>query len=195
MAHATILLLALIFVVSPLMTNGAPFGATFLESLKKRILEARKNKLNTINENNDHNKQEQPQPTAGRNLKHNKYNDDLKKQIQESMEKLPEEVVFNETEVNSFSCALTKQKFSIKHKLCLDKKIMLPSCTGFCNSLYMPGNTAQDTLGMCDSCQPISKSYKLISVFCPYAETQKVRYFKVEVFDGCKCNSCHKSVD
>lgn len=92
----------------------------------------------------------------------------------------------------SNSCKLVYRKFVFKHPKCIPEEVALPVCVGQCNSMYFPGNNLKDTFGLCQSCQPTSKGYKLVILRCPDAkqENKKIRIRKVEFFKGCACRSC-----
>ena len=103
----------------------------------------------------------------------------------------PKDILIPEIELKSSNaCSLKKKKFIVSHAKCISKKILLPVCYGQCNSLYLPGNTLQDTMGVCQSCQPTKKDYMQITLICPYAKLKKIRRRKIEVFKGCECKKC-----
>ena len=118
----------------------------------------------------------------------------LKKQFMDELSKPSEktEIVMPEKEFKQNSCKLVYKTFVIKHPKCITEEIVLPVCYGQCNSMYFPGNNLKDTFGLCQSCQPTSKAYKVVVLNCPNAkqEHKKIRKRKIEYFKGCACRSC-----
>lgn len=107
----------------------------------------------------------------------------------------PEDIIFNGTEWNKTTCGVEQKLFILRHPHCFDKYVNLTICRGACNSIYIPGNNIQDTLKMCRSCQPTSRSYKIVTMFCPYARVKKIRKHKIELFTRCECNWCEEKFD
>ena len=99
------------------------------------------------------------------------------------------DVVMTVKEYKKDHCKLIYKTFVISHPRCITEEIVLPVCYGQCNSLYFPGNSFRDTFGLCRSCQPTSKAYKVILLMCPGAK-KKLRKRKIEYFKGCACRSC-----
>ena len=100
------------------------------------------------------------------------------------------DVVMPVEEFKQDSCKLIYKTFVIKHPRCITEEIVLPVCYGQCNSMYFPGNNFKDTFGLCQSCQPTSKAYKVVVLKCPDAKHKKLRKRKIEYFKGCACRSC-----
>jgi len=115
--------------------------------------------------------------------------DRIKKDLLKETE--PKDVLMSKDELEtSSSCSLIRKKFLVKHPKCVSKEILLPVCYGQCNSLYFPGNSFRDTMGLCQSCQPTTKDYMQITLICPHAKLKKIRKRKIEVFKGCACKKC-----
>uniref|UniRef100_A0A7M5WKJ7 CTCK domain-containing protein n=1 Tax=Clytia hemisphaerica TaxID=252671 RepID=A0A7M5WKJ7_9CNID len=100
------------------------------------------------------------------------------------------DIVISEKEFEDQTCKLVYKTFVIKHPRCITEEVVLPVCYGQCNSIYLPGNTFKDTLGLCQSCQPTRKAYKLVVLKCPDAKHKKIRKRKIEYFKECACKRC-----
>ena len=118
----------------------------------------------------------------------------LKKQFLDEMTKdiKKTDIVMPEKDFKRDSCKLVYKTFVVKHPKCITEEVVLPVCIGQCNSFYFPGNNLKDTFGICQSCQPTSKAYKVVILKCPDAkqEHKKIRKRKIEYFKGCACRSC-----
>ncbi|XP_057316636.1 DAN domain family member 5-like [Hydractinia symbiolongicarpus] len=102
----------------------------------------------------------------------------------------PAAAVTHQSEVDFTLCKVHSYNLTVEHKKCRPEIVPSRQCSGYCNSLYVPGN--KDTLSMCKSCKVKTFHWETVQLQCRKGSRWRIRKFNYQVIDSCACILCDK---
>ena len=100
-------------------------------------------------------------------------------------------VIITNDEIQKHNCDVIPFNVTIKHKRCIPKTIKANTCSGYCNSLVLPGiNGYQNPLRLCKSCKVDKYYWMSVKILCPWSTKKRHRKSKVQITQSCNCMLC-----